>query len=190
MLALMLGLLVLGSCGIRNGARELTLSPTEARPQVDGATAEVEAAAQASAEALVQARYNAPLRRPLAATNIVVSVLLLLGGGMLLARRPTAVWMITQACWANLVWTAGQASSQLVQIVRTRERLIELIGKELDARLAAEGSDQASLGWLQASHVLVLYGAIIVAYAALRCFLYVWLMRRARRPDIRETLES
>ncbi len=119
-------LVFMGSCGVFHGVADLegVHFSTRATEQVAPDQAEL-------AEQMVEIQrtlYNEPNRRPLAAANIVVSVLLVLGGLFLLARRPTALWLVKQAILVNVVWIALKLGSWLYNTHLHRARLSDLLG--------------------------------------------------------------
>jgi hypothetical protein len=176
-------LVVAGSCGSLQSAtdafsRDPPASPT---PQVS-ATANATEAGEAAARALVGARATAPLRRTLAATNVVVSSLLLVGGVLLFTRRPSAPWWITQAAIANVLWTIANAVSESLGIVGALPELHALFDQQARAERAADPSG----GFFQpgAAHYIGLAFVLLFAGAVLRIIVYGWLAWRARRADI------
>ena len=85
-------MLVVGSCGGLEGAQAVFSEspPLPAPVLVDGGTASRDEAAEAVGRRLRETLYRAPYRAPLAAAQLVVSVLLLVAMGLLVARRTTA----------------------------------------------------------------------------------------------------
>lgn len=60
-----------------------------------------------------------PYRRPLAAANVVVSALVLIGSFMLSWRRKLAQWWIKQAVVAKLIWIAAYTVSLVSHVKLT-----------------------------------------------------------------------
>jgi hypothetical protein len=96
-------LTMLGIAGVLRGAYDLSLAPLPEdvrelyEPEDEVTDAEVQ---------LLEAQVTNPYRRPLAAANVVVSALVLIGSFMLSWRRQLALWWIKQAVVAKLLWIA------------------------------------------------------------------------------------
>lgn len=107
-------LTMLGIAGVLRGAYDLSLAPLpeDVRelygPDVELSDIEVE---------LLEAQVSNPYRRPMAAANVVVSGLVLIGSFMLSWRRKLAQWWIKQAVVAKLIWIAAYTVS-LVQHIK------------------------------------------------------------------------
>lgn len=61
-----------------------------------------------AAEKVVRAQWESDARRPLGYANVVVSLMLIVGGLMLIARRASTLWWLKNAIAANLVFLLGQ----------------------------------------------------------------------------------
>ena len=59
----------------------------------------------------LEAQATNPYRRPMAAANIVVSALVLIGSFMLSWRRKLAQWWIRQAVTAKLIWIVAYTAT-------------------------------------------------------------------------------
>ncbi|MFW6049688.1 MAG: hypothetical protein ACODAU_00860 [Myxococcota bacterium] len=170
---ILLGLLVvMGSCGVAKGAQNVASGPPGAdfvAPAEDAEMAEVQ-------EEL--ARFAPPLRRPLAAANVVVSVLLLVAAWAVATGRSTRTWWVTQAALANSVWTGLDGGAQLFALLDARERLAPLLERALQT---PEGGPSPP-PWLQDGSTVIYMGAVLVVlHALVRLGLYglaIWLARR------------
>jgi hypothetical protein len=158
-------LTMLGVAGVLRGAYDLSLAPLpeDVRehygPDVELTDIEVQ---------LFEAQVSNPYRRPMAAANVVVSALVLIGSFMLSWRRKLAQWWIKQAVVAKLIWIAAYTVS-LVQHIK------------LTFPTAALQQFGAGLSEVIAGVVFVsfLSGALHVAAAY-----------RATRPDVGEFIEA
>ncbi len=92
-------LTMLGIAGLLGGAYDLSLAPLR-DPELTGVDAQ-----------LFEARVTNPYRRPMAAANVVVSVLILVGSFLLSWRRKLAQWWIRQAVVAKLLWIAANTAA-------------------------------------------------------------------------------
>ena len=109
-------LTMLGIAGVLRGAYDLSLAPLPEdirelyEPDAEVSDAEVQ---------LLEAQVSNPYRRPLAAANVVVSALVLLGSFMLSWRRLPALWWIKQAVVAKLIWILVYTASLVSHIKLT-----------------------------------------------------------------------
>ena len=101
-------LTMLGIAGVLAGTYELRSAPIPENLQDlfpneedDG---ESGAAARQSRLQLFEAQVSNPYRRPMAAANVGVSALVLIGSFMLSWRRKLSQWWIRQAVFAKLIW--------------------------------------------------------------------------------------
>lgn len=186
--ALALVLTLLGTCGTTSGLANLGTRTAPEIPAVEHPDAAVAAAATESARAVVDALWASPFRKALSAAGVVTSMLLLVAGGFLIARRSTAPWWIGQAAIANILVTLAEAAGQIIGIVGASDRLRPLLEQEIAVRRAMQGGEGSGL--LEASHVLWLYVLLAIGYALLRIAIFAWLGFRARRPDVRQALEG
>ncbi|MEM7137227.1 MAG: hypothetical protein AAF500_11645 [Myxococcota bacterium] len=109
-------LTMLGIVGILNGTNHLQTNAIPADPfdLYDGQPApETEAEAQERLLnlQLQEAEATNPYRRPMAAANVVVSSLVLVGSFMLSWRRKLSQWWIRQAVIAKLIWIVGYTTT-------------------------------------------------------------------------------
>jgi len=94
-------LTMLGVAGVLSGAYDLSLAPL--KEDLREHYPENQEVSDAELQ-LLEARVTNPYRRPMAAANVVVSALVLIGSFMLSWRRKLAQWWIKQAVAAKLVW--------------------------------------------------------------------------------------
>ncbi len=161
-------LTMLGTCGVSRGAAGLMAGhPPE--PPLDSIPKDA-ADAQALAQVLAQWQkvlYRDRARRPLAAANVVVSVLLIVASGALTLRRSSALWWVRQAIVANSLWILISGGAAVAAVVR--------------ARATFAGALETQVGHL----ILVqTFGSI------LNLALHLVVDWRARRPDIRAFLDE
>jgi hypothetical protein len=179
-------MLASGSCGAANGIGGLQAeTPTAVGDEV----LDVEAASAATAAAMMETLYRAPLRRALATANIVASMLLIVAAALLLSRRSTAPWWVGQATLANTVLVVGDGASKVAQLWIDRDSLSRVFDQEIALRLAAEGSSRDEVP-LEGGHYLGLLVAGIIGYAVVWAAIYLWIGWRIRRPDVAALLRS
>jgi hypothetical protein len=174
-------LMLMGSCGVGNGITGLRSGAT---PPIED-TGDLHEATVELAEALGQVLQNAPMRRALAAANIVVSLLLPFAAATVLTRRSSMRWWVTQASLANAVWTGLDVGSQATALLRARDELLPLLEQELAQRRASD----AGLADLdpQGTAPAVLYALVglVVVGGLVRLGGYgvaIWLARRLHPP--------
>lgn len=158
-------LTMLGIAGVLRGAYDLSLAPLPEdvrelyTPEVEVTEAEVQ---------LLEAQVTNPYRRPMAAANVVVSALVLIGSFMLSWRRRLAQWWIKQAVVAKLIWIAAYTISLVSHVKLSFVPLpIEQPGATLQEVVAG-----------------------IVLVSTFSAALHVAAAYRATRPDIRAFIES
>lgn len=183
-------LAVVGSCGVTNGIRGLGTVRQPAASEVDAADGRVAETSASSAAKLHEVVWDAPLRRPLAAANIVVSVMLVAGAVLLAQRRAAAVWWVTQTAVANALWTASEVARELTRLVGASDELAAVLGRELEARLAARDATDVLPADAAGVYMLWLYGAVFAISGLVRIAFYVWVGIRTRRPDVQALLEA
>lgn len=158
-------LTMLGIAGLLRGAYDLSLAPLPEdvrdlyEPGAEVSEAEVR---------LLEAQVSNPYRRPMAAANVVVSSLVLIGSFLLSWRRKLAQWWIKQAVVAKLIWIAAYTVS-LVQHIKVTLSPISL--------------DQSGAGLAE-----IIAGVILVSF--LSGVLHLAALYRATRPDVRQFIES
>jgi hypothetical protein len=158
-------LTMLGIAGVLRGAYDLSLAPLPEdvrelyTPDVEVTEAEVQ---------LLEAQVTNPYRRPMAAANVVVSALVLIGSFMLSWRRRLAQWWIKQAVVAKLIWIVAYTVSLISHIKLSFVPLpIEQAGATLQEVLAG-----------------------VVLVSTFSAALHLAAAYRATRPDIREFIET
>ena len=168
-------LTMLGIAGVLRGAYALRAAPlpedlAELFP-LDEADADDEVAIreQELRVQMLEAEASNPYRRPMAAANIVVSSLVLIGSFMLSWRRRPARWWIRQAVTAKLIWIVAYTITLVAHL------------RGVFPTLHEAGSGGASLTELVASVVL---GSLISAA------LHVSAAWRASRQDIASLIEA
>ena len=180
---------VLGNCGAMRSCAALS-SPTTA-PQAFGTEHQTEAELKAYEEfanGLTSALVKPAHRRAVSAANLVVSMLLLVGASMLLLRRPSGVWWLSQAALANIVWTVGDSVSFAAALRGgTSIDRAYLAYAEAARQLPPETLRELAHGGPGFSGVaLTLY----VMGGVLAVLLYLFLFWRVRRPDVAEVLTA
>ncbi|MDH3482618.1 MAG: hypothetical protein OEM16_00195 [Myxococcales bacterium] len=117
----------------------------------------------------LEAQATNPYRRPMAAANIVVSGLVLIGSFMLSWRRKLAQWWIRQAVTAKLIWIVAYTATLVYHL------------KLVFPSLPAQSPGGATLTELISNVVL---GSLISAA------LHVAAAWRVSRPDIKAFIEG
>lgn len=158
-------LTMLGIAGLLRGAYDLSLAPLPEdvrdlyEPGAEVSEAEVQ---------LLEAQVSNPYRRPMAAANVVVSSLVLIGSFLLSWRRKLAQWWIKQAVVAKLIWIAAYTVS-LVQHIKVT--------------LSPIPFDQSGAGLAE-----IISGVILVSF--LSGTMHLAALYRATRPDIRQFIDA
>ena len=109
-------LTMLGIAGVLRGAYDLSQAPL---PEDVRELYEPEAEVSEAEVQLLEAQVSNPYRRPMAAANVVVSALVLIGSFMLSWRRKLAQWWIKQAVVAKLIWITAYTVSLVSHIKLT-----------------------------------------------------------------------
>lgn len=117
---------------------------------------------------LFEAQISNPYRRPMAAANVVVSALVLIGSFMLSWRRRIAQWWIKQAVVAKLLWIIAYTVSLVYHLKVTFPPLPH---------------DHPGGGLPEVVSSVVIFGSLSAA-------LHVAAAYRATRSDIRQFIES
>ena len=156
-------LTMLGVAGLIMGSYDLSLEPipADARelygPEADPITVE-----------MFEARVSNPYRRPMAAANVVVSSLVLIGSFLLSWRRKLAQWWIKQAVVAKLIWIAAYTLTMVQHIEETFPReLLQEVGAPMSA-----------------------ITGLLTAFGVISGVLHVAAGYRATRPDIAAVIEA
>ncbi|MGB8330217.1 MAG: hypothetical protein WCE62_08820 [Polyangiales bacterium] len=153
-------LTMLSIAGILTGAYDLSLAPRGIyEPDGEFSDAQLQ---------LEEARATNPYRRPMAAANVVVSALVLIGSFLLSWRRRLAQWWIQHAVAAKLVWIAAYTASLVGHI------------KMSFVPLPLEQPDEA---------LSKIVGSVILT-GSFSALLHLAAAHRATRPDIRQFIET
>lgn len=106
-------LTMLGIAGVLRGAYDLSMAPLpddiRERYQADAELSDSEVQ-------FLEAQMSHPYRRPMAAANVVLSGLVLVGSFLLSWRRKLALWWIKQAVVAKLIWIGAYTVSLVSHI--------------------------------------------------------------------------
>ena len=158
-------LTMLGIAGALTGAYDLSMTPLpedlRELPEVNEELSDAEVQ-------LFEARVSNPYRRPMAAANVVVSALVLIGSFLLSWRRKLAQWWIKQAVAAKLIWIGAYTATLVSHVNSTFVSL----------------PDDT-----QGNTLSALVGSVVVL-SALNAALHVAAAYRATRPDIAEFIRS
>jgi len=158
-------LTMLGIAGVLRGAYDLSMAPLaeDLRDLYEPEDEFIEAKLQ-----LLEAQLSNPYRRPMAAADVVVSALVLIGSFMLSWRRSLAQWWIKQAVTAKVVWIAAYSVSLVAHI-----------------ELSAPGFPIDQPGGTTTDMVLS-----VILMSTMSGALHLAAAYRATRSDIREFIES
>jgi hypothetical protein len=170
-----------GTCGLSRGLSGLS------EPRTERVSANVEGnrelAGEEAAKALLNALERAPLRRPVAAANVVVSALLLIAAFTLMTGRQAAAWWCTHALVANLLWTIVDAGVQVTRLHAEMGALGEVLERDMQARIAGAPELMAPTG----PQVVWMWMGLLAAAGVLRCAVYGLALWRIRRADMTGT---
>jgi hypothetical protein len=106
-------LTMLGIAGVLTGVYDLSMAPLPAdlrelaKEEEDLSDAQIQ---------YVELGVSNPYRRPMAAANVVVSALVLIGSFLLSWRRSLAQWWIKQAVAAKLIWIGAHTAALVSHI--------------------------------------------------------------------------
>ncbi len=171
-------LTMFGTCGVGRSLQELEpTTPMTSDVVAPGTPPELQEVTIRVAEII----ESAPERRGLAIANLLASGMLLVGGVLLVTRRKSAPWWITQAAIANLLFTVAEAGAQVMQLDR---RAPELQGALDEAMLRMQSAHPEQLAETMTGAQLVLaYKVMFVVLGAVRAFVYLAIAYRIRKPD-------
>lgn len=158
-------LTMLGIAGVLTGAYDLSMTPL---PEDLRELSERDEELSDAEVQLFEARVSNPYRRPMAAANVVVSALVLVGSFLLSWRRRLAQWWIKQAVAAKLIWI-GAYTATLVSHVNST--FVPLPDDPQGNTLSA------------------LVGSVVVL-STISAALHVAAAFRATRPDIADFIRS
>ena len=117
---------------------------------------------------LLEAQVSNPYRRPMAAANVVVSTLVLIGSFLLSWRRALAQWWIKQAVAAKLIWIVAYTAT---------------LAHHIKLTLPPTPVEQLGVGQSE-----IIGGVVFVGL--LSAGMHVAGAYRASRPDIRALVEA
>ena len=158
-------LTMLGIAGVLTGGYDLSMTPL---PEDLRELSERDTELSDAEVLLLEARVSNPYRRPMAAANVVVSALVLIGSFLLSWRRSLAQWWIRQAVAAKLIWIGAYTASLVSHLKLTFAPLpVE------EPRAGLQG----------------LIGSLVVV-SMINATLHLAAAYRATRPDIREFIAS
>lgn len=158
-------LTMLGVAGLIMGVSDLSLAPIpeNASDYYDEETELTDIQVE-----MIEVWVSNPYRRPMAAANVVVSALVLIGSFMLSWRRRLAQWWIRQAVTAKVLWIIAYTVS---------------LGHHIDRSLSASMLEEAGT---TATAIV----AVLVSFGVLSIGLHVGAAYRATRPDIAQFIEE
>lgn len=124
-------------------------------------------------------------RRALTGANALVSALLFLAGVHLWRRQPTAVWWMTQAALANLLYTGIDVALLLYRIHHS-PRFVGALSRWVNATMTNDAAQHGTHPLSLSQVDIVSFATIaIVVSGVLRGLVYLWLYWRTRRNDVR-----
>jgi len=158
-------LTMLGIAGVLTGTYDLSMAPL---PEDVRELSTVNEELSDAEVQLFEARVSNPYRRPMAAANVVVSALVLIGSFLLSWRRRLAQWWIKQAVAAKLIWIGAYTAT-----------LVSHVNSTFVPQPAEPQGDTLSQ----------LIGSVVVL-STLNAALHVAAAYRATRPDIAEFIRA
>jgi hypothetical protein len=161
-------LVTLGSCGAATGLVQMQTAP---HLPIGSAVDEEDEAERMAQLMVIDSVLRSPYRKPVAAGDALVSLLLLYAGFSLFRRRETALWWVTQAAFANALVVIVDAATQWYAIDSHWD---DIVGPDPDVGLVAANA---------ALFTVVLTGVV-------RLGIYIWVFWRVRRPDVRAALQA
>jgi len=158
-------LTMLGVAGLIMGVSDLSLAPIpdNARDYYEEETELTDIQVE-----MIEVWASNPYRRPMAAANVVVSALVLIGSFMLSWRRRLAQWWIKQAVTAKVIWIVAYTAT---------------LGHHIQQSLTASMLEEAGTTASAIVAALVLFGTLSVGLHAAAAY-------RATRPDIGQFIED
>jgi len=158
-------LTMLGVAGLIMGVSDLSLAPIpeNARDYYEEETELTDIQVE-----MIEVWASNPYRRPMAAANVVVSALVLIGSFMLSWRRRPAQWWIKQAVTAKVLWIVAYTAT---------------LGHHIQQSLTVSMLEEAGTTATAIVSALVLFGMLSVG-------LHVAAAYRATRPDIGQFIEE
>lgn len=169
-------LIMLGSCSVETAIGQLQ-GPMPERIDLGEKNVDL----QSIPRAILETALDAPQRRPLAATQVVVGGMLLVGWFLLTLRRSAAPWWITQACIAAGLWSVVETGTHIL-VIRAKWTPLYNLAKRFVETLP---KDQAAI-----TPAMFLWESVaaVVITTGIRLALLAWIAWRVRRADIRGML--
>lgn len=160
---------VMGAYGVFRGGQALTDLHFERGIAADEA--------RLADVAFLEAFHDDPNRRPLAAANILVSLMLLGGTALLSLRHRHAVWWLRQALVANVIWIGLHLASTLHHSYRIAPELLALLEAGTGGLIT---SGESRFEWLIVT---------LVVFAALNVGAHLFVAWRIGGADVRQYLK-
>ena len=178
---------VLGSCGAANGMGQLmtTSVRSDAGPLDTSDAASHEAATRAN-EVFVELISHDSMRRVFGAADLGLSLLLVVAGTMLMMRRESAPWWITQAVIANCLFILAQALAVMWRIHAFAPQLATTLDAYLRAASPEQAADAADVPLGMVTTYMMMGMAALWGFV--RLAVHGWIAWRVRRPDVRALL--
>ncbi|NOY93957.1 MAG: hypothetical protein GXP55_22465 [Deltaproteobacteria bacterium] len=179
---------LLGSCGVANGVGQLsqTSVASDAGPLDASGDPALRDAARETNAVFSELLNQDPLRRVFAAANVGLSLLLAFAGMLLMMRRESAPWWLTQAVIANSLFILAQALAVIWRIHEFSPRLTTTLDTYLRAANPAEAAELGDFAWGLATTYMMM--GTVALWALLRTLIHLLVAWRARKPDVRELL--
>jgi len=182
---------LLGTCGVMWGVTDMGATPASPSmitaegdgPSLEQLTAEErEAELRATSAALRDAME--PYRRPFAAANVIVSLMLVVGSLMLVRRRPSSLWWIRQAIAANVLWVIAQASGVVVTLHRHAAEILPLAETLLEIQMVSLGIPEEARA--AGAPVITTFVVATVLWAGVKVLAFLAVGWGAHRPAVRD----
>ncbi len=128
---------------------------------------------------------HTPMQRAIIGANAIVSALLFVAGFHLWRRRRNAVWWMTQASLANLVYTTADVAIDIFRMHHS-PRLVRALSNWIQVTMAANSShDTTQVPILSRVDVVTFATFALIIGGVLRSLVHVWIFWRIRRDDVR-----
>lgn len=183
-------LTLVGSCGACNGTQRYASPPP---PTADAiAIGEPRGAEQTAAlyAEIGETYFGSPDQKPLGIANLVVSMMLVAGGFMLGARRPSTVWFLTNALIANLVFIVADHAVTIRRVLARSGTLAHRLADAIVAQAPPTTPIDGPTALAQATSMVYVSCFLVGVVAAAKFGFHAMLIRRARSEEIAEFLAS
>lgn len=138
-------------------------------------------------EALYRLQAN-PSAAALGASNIVVSVMLIVSSMLITTRRASAMWFVRQAILANLLFIAARFAVE-VNYLWSLGAALDPIGRDAFERASGWlAPDQPAPNFTSLTRSSMLLGQLLAA--GLSGSIHLYLGWKATRPGVREFIEE